>query len=119
MCKYTPATRDGKQLLAQELTHVIQQQALAAPYIMSRKPDDSKKPSEDKKESKEEKEDKERQRLLAGFTDGSTLTPKQEGRIKAAMDAFSLHQLHAMQGREEKYLDTCRVFGRHSRHPHG
>ena len=95
--QYAPATRDGKQLLAHELTHVIQQQALAAPYILSRKPDDSKKPSEDKKESKEEKEDKEREKLLAGFTDGSALTPKQEGRIKAAMDAFSPHQLHAMQ----------------------
>jgi hypothetical protein len=98
--EYSPATRDGKQLLAHELTHVIQQQALAAPYILSRKPDDSKKVSESKKESKEEKE---REKLLAGFTDGSALTSKQVGRIKAAMDAFSLHQLHAMQRAELRF----------------
>jgi Domain of unknown function (DUF4157) len=104
--QYAPATRDGKQLLAHELTHVMQQQALAAPYILCRKPDDGKKASEDEKQSKdkeqskdkkESKEDKEREKLLADSTDGATLTPKQVARIAAAMRAFSLHQLHAMR----------------------
>jgi len=100
--EYAPTTPGGKRLLAHELTHVMQQQVSGGPHILSRTPDDSKRESEDKKESKEskkeeDKEDKERQKLLAEFTERTGLSSDQLAQIKAAMRAFSLHQLRIMR----------------------
>ena len=81
--QYAPATGEGNRLLAHELTHVLQH-AGEAPFVLSRKPGDK-------------EEEKERTRLLTVFSDGAGLPDKTVGKISAAMNAFSLHQLHAME----------------------
>jgi hypothetical protein len=85
--EYAPATSPGKQLLAHELTHVVQQQAPGATPVLSRDPVDNKKIAEDK----------ERQELLETFTNGTGLTSGPLGQIEGAMRAFSLHQLRIMR----------------------
>ncbi len=82
--RHAPQAPAGKRLLAHELTHVIQQHASSAPQVQRDKAGD-------------EKEQEERQKLLTDFTDGAGLPDKQLARIAAAMNGFSLHQLHAMR----------------------
>ena len=84
-----PPTHHATDIL--RLQHTIGNQAVqrllrapSGPRILRRKPGDN-------------EEDEERAKLLKAFTDGAGLPEKQVARIEAAMRAFSLHQLHAVQ----------------------
>lgn len=75
---------EQNHLLAHELTHVIQQQATQSPRLQRDKTGD-------------DKENKARAKILATFTDGANLSEQRVSQIEAAMRAFSLHQLQALQ----------------------
>ena len=83
--KYAPQSREGKHLLAHELTHVVQQQR----DTIQRKPAGKKKAANG--------EQAQRQAIYADFVRGIKLHPVFSKRIPKAMQAFSLSQLKKMQ----------------------